>query len=322
MSSTPPDLNLGPLTTIFTAPPECNSLTVSVAGSTYAPYVYPRLFSSIANSCFPSAFPLGAAASSSVYGPYGDHDEHVYYSPGICPSGWLQNSVGTTGAETTAFCCQPGFNPKTTPAVHGGASSTYCTSTIISTIVTTVAYTGDGEKTGFTQTFTFKDKEIPAGALWIRYKEGDFPSTSSSSLQTKTADSTKPSTSSVPTSSVPTSSAPTSSAPTSNVTAAPDSSSGLPVGAKIALGVGIPLVVILAGIISFFLFIRKRKQRQRQGHPFESATAIEENKTPREERPKSELPNSELRPMSELEGREGVARPAAYELPGSLTIPD
>jgi hypothetical protein len=82
------------------------------------------------------------------------------------------------------------------------------------------------------------------------------------------------------------------------------------------------LVVILALSIFAIFFIRKRKQRQRQRLSLQGAAVIEEDKPSWDDRPKSELPDSEVRPMSELEGREGFARPITYELPGSLAIPD
>ncbi|KAF8855527.1 hypothetical protein BDZ45DRAFT_676169 [Acephala macrosclerotiorum] len=192
--TTPADLRLGPLTTIFNAPGACNSITVSTdtAASTAAPYLYPRYFSSIANSCFPSLYPLGSSAIAATYGAYGYHDEHVYFSPGICPSGWNQNIAGSSGsgttAETTAFCCMPGFGPQTTPAVDGawGYYSTYCTMMLGSATVTTVPYTGDGVADGGTRTFTFSGNTIPAGAVWIRWKSADFAAATTTDAGTTT----------------------------------------------------------------------------------------------------------------------------------------
>ena len=246
-STEPADLNLGPLTTTFSAPPACNSLTVSVDGSSYAPYKYPRLFSSIAKSCFPSGYPLGNEALTSTFAPYAYQDQHVYFSPGICPSSWLMNTVGSTGPETTAFCCPPGFNPSTTPAVSGGASSTFCISSVDSTVITTVAYTGDGAEAGngFTQTFTFTSDVMPAGAIWIRYKDSDFPSSSATTTGSHASStSSRPSSTSNP--------GPTHSPATS----------GLSTGAKIGLGLGVPLVLILAASIFAFIFIRRRRRNR------------------------------------------------------------
>lgn len=281
------DLRLGPLTTTFTYSPDCNSITVSAAGdSSYAPYVYPRLFSSIATSCFPSGFPLGNAALISTFGVYNYHDEHVYYSPGLCPSGWLNNTVGTSNAETTAFCCQPGFNPGTTPAVLGGASSTFCTSKIDSTVITTVAYTGDGEADGFSSTFTFRGNVIPAPAIWIRYKDGDFDlsatttSTSSAALSSSTSRTQNSS---------------STSSPSSTPVSASVSSSGLSTGAKIGLGLGTPLAVILVVAIFAFIFIRRRKQRR-----FGDVAGNEEESSRSEVKNQAELLGGRVRPTSEL----------------------
>jgi hypothetical protein len=304
--TTPADLNLGPLTTQFSAAADCSSLTVSVAGSSFAPYAYPRLFSSIAKSCFPSGYPLGNAAVTSTFAPYAYQDQHVYYSPGICPSSWLMNTVGSTGAETTAFCCPPGFNPRTTPAVSGGASSTYCTSTVNSTVITTVAYTDDGAVAGdgFTQTFTFTSSIMPAGAVWIRYKDTDnLPFTTTGSSQSKST-SSKDSPTGTPNS-------PPSSAP-----------SGLSSGAKIGLGVGVPLVVLLAALIFAFIFIRRRQRNHATtGARYDGDSEPEWNTTGllgpvKKERPPSELHGGSLetgggvlgRPQSELPADEVVVK--------------
>lgn len=119
---------------------------------------------------------MGASAIAATYGPYNNFDQHVYYSPGLCPSGWNSNAAGTSGSETTAFCCGPGFAAVTSPGVIGGlqTKSTLCSSDVGSTVITTIAYTGDGAKEGSTQVFTYSNVQIPAPAVWIRYKEADF----------------------------------------------------------------------------------------------------------------------------------------------------
>lgn len=175
-----PELQLGPLTTTFTAPAACNSITVEAGASSNIPWVYPREFASVASSCFPSGYPLGSVYNS-VSSVYGEQDYHVYYSPGICPNGWQSNTIASTGDVKTAFCCEPGFNPRTLPAVTGGGSSTLCSSDVGSTVVTTVAYAGFGTVVGSTQTFTFAGNEIRAPAIWIRYKDSDFSTDSTRS---------------------------------------------------------------------------------------------------------------------------------------------
>ncbi|KAG0647689.1 hypothetical protein D0Z07_6513 [Hyphodiscus hymeniophilus] len=328
MSTMPADLNLGPLTSAFSAPTDCNSLTVSFDGtSSYAPYAYPRLFSSIANSCFPSGYPLGGEAVTKTFAPYSYQDQHVYYSPGLCPSGWLKNTAGSNGAETTVFCCPSGFNPHTTPAVSGGASSTYCLSSVASTVITTIAYTGDGAVAGdgFTSTFTFTGSVMPAGAVWVRYKDSDFPSSASTTASGSSSTSTG-----------------LNPLGTGNFAVTP-TPSGLPTGAKIGLALGIPLVVILAASIFAFIFIRRRRRnRIIDGPPSEAGTSEPQWNTSHlsqytettelsgegSERPKSELPVDEAalkllggrsrdvsRERSELDSSEPVYSYVS-ELPG------
>ncbi|KAH7386545.1 hypothetical protein BKA64DRAFT_145924 [Cadophora sp. MPI-SDFR-AT-0126] len=278
MATPTTDLLLGPLTTPFIAPPSCNSITVAFESPSYSPYVYPRRFSSIASSCFPSNYPLGNAAFTSIFIAYGQQDQHVYYSPGICPSGWSENIAGTSGAETTAFCCQPGFHAQTSPAVNPpGGVSTLCTSRIEETVISTVAYTGDGEVEGNTATFTFEGNNVPAGAIWIRYKSEDF--TDASTISGSTPTPTTNSSLSVSSNSSPRSTSanssetgsfdkqqpPLSTGPGSNSTSTPTPEStpshGLSTAAKIGLGVGIPLAALSALLIAVLLFFRNRGKR-------------------------------------------------------------
>lgn len=70
---------------------------------------------------------------------------------------------------------------------------------------------------------------------------------------------TRTTTSSAPTSSVPSLSAPASSVPSENPPSKP--SQGLPLAAKIAIGVVIPLIVILSGAACFFIYRYRRKRK-------------------------------------------------------------
>jgi hypothetical protein len=131
MSTTafPPDLNLGPLTTTFTKPPGCfdvslatmtpSSGVIAVVGALYTP-----------SSCYPSGKLMGSDYTTSTKALYRDHDEHIYFSPGICPSGWGQYPVSTATtngtAYTTAFCCPAGFTQITTTSVTGGDNYWRC----------------------------------------------------------------------------------------------------------------------------------------------------------------------------------------------------
>jgi hypothetical protein len=96
---------LGPLTTVFTPPAKCASLTVSASGSR--------------SNYITDGQGLGATGGTTdiyVLRPscYPEHPNllnHVpVYSPGICPSSWTMHSFGITSRAgmpdlTTASCC-------------------------------------------------------------------------------------------------------------------------------------------------------------------------------------------------------------------------
>ncbi len=146
-----------------------------------------------------------------------------------------------------------------------------------------MAYTGDGAVDGSTQTFTFTADVIPMGAVWIRYKSGDFASTTSSgssSTSFTTSTQTSSSTSS-------TSSAAPSGSSTPAVTA-----SGLSTGGKIGLGVGVPFVALVALSIFAIFFIRRRKQKGAVAPPGNEGGDI------RPEYMKAELPAISVEPLN------------------------
>ncbi|KUJ12221.1 uncharacterized protein LY89DRAFT_738838 [Mollisia scopiformis] len=259
MTTTPPDLNLGPLTTAFAAPPPCSSITVeAISNTSYLPWIYPRRFLSLASTCFPSGYPLGTAALTTTYGAYGFHDEHVFFSPGLCPSGWSNNTVPTTsssssGGELTAFCCEPGFSAATTNAVDGGSSSTFCASKVGVTTVTTVPYTGDGVQDGGTKTFTFSGDLIAAPAVWVRWHEGDF---AASTTATTTGSRSGGGSSSTATPSK------TSMAPASTSSTPAAATGGMTSKAKIGVGIGVPLAALILLSALLFFFLRRRERRR------------------------------------------------------------
>ncbi|KAK6854028.1 hypothetical protein PG995_010840 [Apiospora arundinis] len=89
-------LNLGPLTTIFTAPLSCSQSALFMrdefdcAGST-----------SILRG------PMDTAPAAHCFPPLFDARPGAYYSPGICPNGYTAacTSINTQAAETILTCC-------------------------------------------------------------------------------------------------------------------------------------------------------------------------------------------------------------------------
>lgn len=189
--------------------------------------------------------------------------------------------------------------------MEGGASTTFCTSTIDQTVITAVAYIGNGEEDGFTRTFTFSGETIPAPAIWIRYKDSDFD------VSVTTSPSSSSSSTSLPSSGTQTFS------PTNNPSSSPaPSHNNLSTGAKIGLGLGIPLAVILAVVGFAFIFIRRRKQRrfaERAGNK-EGGSGCESRNPDEWVRPKSELPAGDVNVITSVGRSELDASGAASGL--------
>jgi len=98
------NLNLGPLTTIFTPPASCLDVVTSGAGppfsSTYSLFVGHFGPYEIAQKI---CYPEGAATINFAYTNY-------YYSPGYCPSGYSTACAFTAAsfaASVTASLCCP-----------------------------------------------------------------------------------------------------------------------------------------------------------------------------------------------------------------------
>lgn len=99
--------NVGPLTTVFTGPTTCLSTTTGIGEGVAGFYV--AAFWSDVTACYPSG-----TQQLNLHTAY-------FYSPGICPSGWvpvasLESDLPTTVSsysvyalprETTAWLCCP-----------------------------------------------------------------------------------------------------------------------------------------------------------------------------------------------------------------------
>jgi len=217
-----------PLTTTFTPPSDCSGIYFSgdifVIGAS--------------TSSLPSSF--NTAPTS-------------YFSPGIaCPSGYSTACHDTTGVKsiTTVTCCpvreDVALSCVPDPlALRGVFSTLFCTWIAPSPTKLSITLSDNG----VTST-SVANVESPGGvnAMGIRmvYQSTDL----SSSASTKTPASNTATTTSAPSSTK-------SSPPTSSATSSP---SGLSTGAKVAIGVVIPLVV-LAVLAGLFFWWRRRSQR-------------------------------------------------------------
>ncbi|KAI9926515.1 hypothetical protein MW887_004283 [Aspergillus wentii] len=267
-----------PLTTTFTPPSSClNDLwLVGKSGSGWM-----NLGPTSTSECLPS----GWATSS-------------YFSPGICPSGYVIASSGVvyagTVTESAATCCPVVDGRTYSPRDTYTAWSEVCQWRPESTATTEYNYTwvdSDGYTSSTTGSMS-SNGHVNAYGVSIRWQSTDFstpPATAAiSTIAFVDATSTSESSSLSPTNSDP-----------------PSSRSGLSSGAKVGIGVGVAVGAILViALVLALLFIRRLKR-----HPqYQGNTPGLVYKTPNElpTKPTLELPtraNPQSSDMVELDGQ-------------------
>ncbi|KAL5085169.1 hypothetical protein Trisim1_010846 [Trichoderma cf. simile WF8] len=297
--------NLGPLTTTFTPPADCTNLQFfaegavgqNIAGGDYCtppPSFLGANGGDISTSVIKSCFPEGYASFYNTFPRSPVWWEHIgVYSPAsICPSGYSVACAQARGkgesnpfedrggfadsviwdllrnGETASGCCPIGY-------VCDQVTPTICTSALSRSILV---------DNGVKCLGTFTQSSIPtlatyAFAMRVMVVQAATPE------QTATRTAT-----SAPTSSIPTSSAPAGSIPSDDSLSKPNH--GLPLAAKVAIGVVIPLVAILTGAACFLIFRYRRKRR-----PLQAGQALGQdahgNGGDDMETPKPELPGDE-----------------------------
>ncbi|KIW01122.1 uncharacterized protein PV09_07409 [Verruconis gallopava] len=216
---------LGPLTTTFTPPASC--LDVSFF---YRDYNSAAVKLLDAPECFPSSY-----VSSG------------FYSPGLfCPSGY-HGYTENDGAETSINCCPSQFQFS---GPWPGACLTVDTAETISVYVT-------GNPTQATSTQYYPPTaSLYASAIQVRYRSSDLASStasSSGSISTTAGPSATAATSTLVSSSTP------SSASNSDNTAS-GNTNGISTGAKIAIGVVVPVIVLsLIAVVAGLLYRRRSR---------------------------------------------------------------
>ncbi|KAJ4856036.1 hypothetical protein T069G_09404 [Trichoderma breve] len=266
--------NLGPLTTTFTPPTDCTGLQF-VADSAVGQNIAASLFCnnpsssnapdfngvSVIKSCFPSGF-ASFYNKDWLTAPYLEY-VGVYSPASICPSGYTAACVQTRSkgqsdpfankannvaseiiwnmlnvGETVSGCCPTGYGCDTFIA-------SLCTSRPASPITVTDGLTCTGILPPVSDP-TVADLAIAMRVMVVHTATSEHTAT-------------RTTTSSAPASSVPSPSAPASSVPSENPPSKP--SQGLPLAAKIAIGVVIPLIVILSGAACFFIYRYRRRRK-------------------------------------------------------------
>ncbi|KAL6699807.1 hypothetical protein J3F84DRAFT_345118 [Trichoderma pleuroticola] len=257
--------DLGPLTTRFTPPADCTSFQFiedhavarGLAASHYCISEYFHGEAAPSASVIKSCFPEGFASFHNAISPDGAH-VGVYSPASICPSGHTVACVQTRDkgqsnpfegqfsaradsiiwdllrdGETATACCPFGYGcDQLQPAA--------CVSRPIYNFTVTEGIRCPGTLTPLTT--------LTEAAVALAMKVMVVHAATTAQTATRTA-----------TSSAPTSSTPASSVPSENPLSKP--SQGLPLAAKIAIGVAIPLVAILTGVACFCIYKYRRKRK-------------------------------------------------------------
>ncbi|KFY47230.1 hypothetical protein V494_00094 [Pseudogymnoascus sp. VKM F-4513 (FW-928)] len=235
---------LGPLTTVFTPPASCDILTVHTVSNEYTTTEYVTNTGGSTVSSFPTVTTTTAVnlekfnylMDGGCYPP-GMTARTAYYSPGRCPSAWHGVLTTAQNNETTVQCCPPSFTLS--------SANKLCLSTVTGfPTIPVIVYTDYVRVNSVPTPSRIQDDLVFAEGVTVRFKEGDFPDTTSS-----------------PT--LPTSRTNPAETKDSNSDSDSDSnsSSDLSLGAKVGVGVGVPVaVLIIAGLVYYF-FWRGRKAK-------------------------------------------------------------
>ncbi|KAK5047517.1 hypothetical protein LTR84_006614 [Exophiala bonariae] len=277
------------LTTIFTAPAYCESISfTAVPTGTFTPLI--RSYATF-NSYYASCFPSGAK----IYGS-------ATWSPGICPDGYTSGWTTTLSSSITQVqCCPsefhaPGDGDDAVPGWERMCSSIYTTSTMV-----LLYYPGSA-------TQLVNPGTVMMEHVLVEYEQSDlslFPSGYTPG-RVVTSDTTSEVIAS-----------PTASNPSSANTTT--TSSGLSTGAKAGIGgaVGVAVILVLALLWLFF----RKKWRQRQKIPMKQE--IEYTGKPELDATSTRKPSQgvvELPSPTDLRKEQGGNRSAPaehFELPGS-----
>ncbi|KAK6828348.1 hypothetical protein PG987_011689 [Apiospora arundinis] len=258
--------NIGSLTTTFTPAATCLSyFQARNKGNTWLQY---GTVGSDANDCFPSGF-------NPLPGPY--------YSPGVCPHGYEYQYPVVDGSTTAATCCPSGY---TRQSKQGSDDANACRTTFDKHSQMTISIWTiiSSRSPGLVNTTVFTQEEgKPAYArgIVVRRSGNDptWPGVAHAPGSTKA--STKGDTAEITPGATP--DTPDSARPTGQPGAGDGSpaNDGLSSSAKIGIGVGVTLgvLLIIGSAIAAFL-LGKRRRRGRQVEEAEQRTTEEQTSKP------------------------------------------
>ncbi|PKX88758.1 uncharacterized protein P174DRAFT_397707 [Aspergillus novofumigatus IBT 16806] len=237
--------NRGPLTTTFTPPTTClqtlSTAVYEVNGIPQTTMYYGHWFDGLGQTCYPTGtMPTSLLLSPTYWGTY-------WYSPGLyCPSGWATagqlsgswNGIDIISSTSGAICC-----PWSMSHYAGGHQ---CSGVLPAKETVAMAASGIIVTSVLSTPVTVYADGIPL--IW---EASDLPK-STSVLQRGTSSS---------------SFGPTSTSPLAS-SMAHSGQSGLAEGAKIGIGVGVPLGALTIGAVVFFDILRRhRKGKINQSQP-------------------------------------------------------
>lgn len=246
---------LGPLTTAWVPPSSCYDLTVS--SSEYTEWVTEDVTDSAGDSISETTYRSSATEEylqifdytldSGCY-PTGSPGKSMvtdaYYSPGVCPESWYHARQSVSAGDTIIDCCPTGYE----------IGNTLCMTEINSGEQPVVLFL-NGEREDETPTLSrLSAQTIYATGIQVRFRDGDFDESSVSSAPTSQGTKTEEAGKGDETNG-------SVIAPSGTNTPLPETGGGggLSTGAKIGLGVGIPLGVLLIAAVAFIIFWRRRR---------------------------------------------------------------
>jgi hypothetical protein len=253
---------LGPLTSIFSPPSTCYDLTVSSSSGDYDTVITttvngtPRRVTSFYSETTSYLEMFDFRLDTDCYPEGHGSTFSGYFSPGVCPESWVEEGFTVIGDETTINCCPKGYT----------IDYELCRRPIGRSTTEVIEYLS-----GTRLDDTPRETVISAGTIWVsgiqvRYRDEDedliasikagASTTSPSRVGASAADTNGPTSSSGALNTINLGSGGNGDG---GVVVA--KSGGLSTGAKIGIGIGVPVAAILLGIGAFLIWYRHHRAK-------------------------------------------------------------
>lgn len=270
---------IGSLVTPFTQNPHCSDLVgIDVSGHQGSATDFAAISMAIASgsipfdievntACYPSGF-LNPQSTSTQFPTY------QYYSPGFCPSSWPVgfSSAGPSGTAivTDIVCCPPGFALDGDPGTY---PVNFCTSNVVRALTSTCTVLHGKLSVGAANLTSVNiepcvftaGNQFAVYPLQVQHQSSDLYYLLSSVAASFTS-------SHIASSSGSASQSHTAASASTDIAAhsiLAAKTGGLSTGAKIGIGIGVPLVVIIVAATIAIVLLRRRSPRNQHGRPVE-----------------------------------------------------